>query len=242
MKPTFLCSECQHELAWGDQFCGSCGRPVEWPTEAPGRKSPQPSRREKKESRQEAKPAAASWKMMVGFALFLVAGVIILELVTGTKNIPVASAPPQESGASANMQAMSKLTELEQIVNANPNDLKARLDVANFAHDNRFYDKAIENYKTYLEKKPDDPDALVDLGICYNDEGNLVEARKYMERALKSSPKHLMAHYNLGIVSLRGGDLNGANEWFKKVVAISPESEIGQRAQQLLKEHLNAGQ
>jgi TolA-binding protein len=245
MKPTFHCSECQNALTWGEKFCGNCGRPVEWPTEAPDRKSAQPSRREKKETRAEVKPAAASWKMMVGFALFLVAGVIILELATGTKNIPVASVPQaqqQPASPAANMQAMGKLNELEQIANASPNDLKARLDVANFAHDNRFYDKAIESYKIYLEKKPNDPDALVDIGICYNDEGNLEEARKYMEKALKVSPKHLLAHFNLGIVSLRGGDLKGANDWFKKVVAISPNSEIGQRAQQLLSEHLNAGQ
>lgn len=242
MKPTFSCSECQHELAWGDQFCGSCGIPVEWPTGAVERKSSQPSRREKKQQRSDGKPAAASWKMMVGFALFLVAGVVALELLTGPKSLPVASAPQQEVGASANMQAMTRLNELEQVANASPNDLKARLAVANFAHDNRFYDKAIEHYKTYLEKKPNDPDALVDLGICYNDEGNLTEARKYMEQALKSSPKHLLGHFNLGIVSLRQGDLKGANDWFTKVVAISPNSEIGQRAQQLLKEHLSAGQ
>lgn len=181
--------------------------------------------------------------MMVGFALFLVVGVVVLELLTGPKSLPVTSAPQQEvGGASANMQAMTRLNELEQIANANPNDMKARLDAANFAHDNRFYDKAIEHYKTYLVKKPNDPDALVDLGICYNDEGNLEEARKYMEQALKSSPKHLLGHFNLGIVSLRQGDLKGANVWFTKVVAISPNSEIGQRAQQLLKEHLSAGQ
>ena len=242
MKPTFLCSECRHELTWGEKFCGSCGRPVEWPTETPGRKTAEPSKRERKEQRSEGKPAAASWKLMVGFALFLVGGVIVLELLTGTKNVPVATAPQQQPGTSANMEAMSRLNELEQLANSNPNDLKARLDVANFAHDNRFYDKAIEHYKLYLEKKPDDPDALVDLGICYNDEGSLEEAKKYMQRALKSSPKHLLAHFNLGIVSLRGGDLKGANEWFEKVVAISPNSEVGQRAQQLLKEHLNAGQ
>lgn len=242
MKPTIQCSECQHELAWGDQFCGSCGLPIEWPSGAPAQKTPYQPRPGKKDRRQAEKSAVTSWKMMVAVAAFLVVGVISLELLTGTKNVPVGSPAPTQPGSSANMEAMNKLTELEQSANANPADLQARLTVANYAHDNRFFDKAIENYKIYLVKKPDDPDALVDLGICYNDLGNLDDARSYMERAVKVSPKHLLGHFNLGIVNLRAGDLKAANDWFKKTVALSPNSEIGQRAQQLLNEHLNTGQ
>ncbi len=242
MKPTIHCSECQQELSWGDQYCGNCGKQVEWPEETRAQAGKPP--REKKGGRKiEKSPAAASWKAMLAVAVFIVAGVIILELLTGgTRNVPTGSTPPAQAGTGANMEAMNKLNELEQAANANPGDLKARLTVANFAHDSRFYEKAIQHYKLYLEKKPDDPDALVDLGICFNDLGNLDEARKYMEQALKGAPKHLLAHFNLGIVSLRSGDMKAANDWFKKTVALSPNSEIGQRAQQLLNDHLNAGQ
>lgn len=242
MKPSYRCSECQHELSWGDQYCGNCGRPIDWPAE--GSRKPQGDGKRSRAERPEKKsPPAASWKLMLGFALFLVAGVVVLELLTETKNIPAgAPTPTQSADPSANMQAMNQLGELEQIAKANPGTPKALLQVANFAHDNHFYDKAVDYYKQYLAKEPKDADALVDLGICYNDLGNLDEARASMEQALKYSPKHVLAHFNLGIVSLRSGDMKGALEWFKQTVALSPNSEIGKRAQELITQHLNAGQ
>jgi len=175
---------------------------------------------------------------MAGFAVFLVGGVIVLELLTGTGTVPVQPAQPvQQEGMGANMEAMQHLNELEAQVSANPNDAAQRLHLANFAHDNRFYDKAIEHYHKYLEKNPKDPDALVDLGICYNDIGRFTEAQSFMMKALEISPKHLLAHFNLGIVNLKAGDIEQSNEWFKKTAALSPDSEVGKRAQSLLEQH-----
>ena len=247
MKPSFRCSECQHELFWGEQYCGNCGRPIEWPDGTQGKGESQPrkpahEKRSKPDKSEHKAAPAASWKMMLGFALILIAGVVALELLTETKNIPAGAAASPQSEPSANMQAMSRLTELEQIAAANPKNPKALVQVANFAHDNHFYDKAIDYYKQYLAKEPGDPDALVDLGICYNDLGNLEEARTAMEKALKFSPKHLLAHFNLGIVALRSGDMKGALDWFKKTAALSPNSEIGRRAQELITQHLNTAQ
>ncbi len=175
---------------------------------------------------------------MAGFAVFLVGGVIVLEMLTGTRTVPVQPAQQlQQGGAGANMEAVKHLNELESQVSANPNDAAQRLHLANFAHDNRFYDKAIEHYRKYLESNPKDPDALVDLGICYNDIGNFTEARSFMMKALEVSPKHLLAHFNLGIVNLKAGDIEQSNEWFKKTSALSPDSEIGKRAKALLEQH-----
>jgi len=176
--------------------------------------------------------------MMAGFAVFLVGGVIVLELLTGTGTVPVQPAQPaQQEGIGANMEAMQHINELQAQVSANPNDAAQRLHLANFAHDNRFYDKAIEHYKKYLEGNPRDADVLVDLGICYNDLGNFNDARSYMMKALEVSPKHLLAHFNLGIVNLKAGDIEQSNEWFKKTIALSPDSEVAKRAKSLLEQH-----
>ncbi|MBI2620477.1 MAG: tetratricopeptide repeat protein [Ignavibacteriales bacterium] len=198
----------------------------------------QPKGRREKTSKEPRVPGqAVSWKMMVGFAAFLVAGVVVVELLTGTKNIPTQAGQPALSAPSANMEAMSHLNELEEQVKADPDDLQARLHLANFAHDNRFFDKAIDQYKKYLERNPSNADAIVDLGICYNDIGNFDEARRTMEQALNVEPDHLLGHFNLGIVNLRAGDLEKANAWFKKTVALAPEGEIRNRARQLLNQH-----
>lgn len=234
MKPIILCSECRNEVRWGEKYCGSCGRPVEWP-DGPATGAPRRAKEEQKKSRPAPAPAV-SWKLMVGFAVFLVGGVVVLELLTGTKNLPVQpSLPPQQQGA--NMEAMNHLNELEQQVSANPKDAKRRLHLANFAHDNRFFDKAIEHYRRYLELEPRDADALVDLGICYNDVGNLGEAKVWMRKALEVSPKHVLAHFNLGIVHLKAGEIEQSNEWFRKTADLDPNSEVGKRAKSLLEQH-----
>ena len=135
------------------------------------------------------------------------------------------------------MQALQHLQELEAQVKTNPGDLKLLLDLANQFHDNRFWDKAITSYKQYLDKKPKDGNARVDLGICYKENGDLTSAKREMETVLKNEPNHLNAKFNLGIVALASGDLTSSNKWFRKVVAQEPQSEVGQRAKQLLEQH-----
>lgn len=235
MKPLFLCSECRNEIRWGEKFCGSCGRPVEWPTSAPSASSA--SSAPSASTKRPSPPPAVSWKLMAGFAVFLVGGVIVLELLTGPRAVPVQPVQQTSQPMGANMEAVNHLNELEQQVSANPSDAKLRLHLANFAHDNRFYDKAIEHYKKYLELEPRDPDALVDLGICFNDVGNLEEAKVWMKKALEYSPKHLLAHFNLGIVHLKAGEIEKSNEWFRKTVALDANSEVAKRAQSLLEQH-----
>jgi len=240
MKPLVLCSGCKNEIQWGKRFCNTCGQPVEWPSgsgpEEPRKQKPESSQARAEKSKQKSAPAV-SWKMMLGFALFLVGGVVVLELLTGTSNVPTQPVSQQPQASGANLEAMNHLAELEQQVTASPDNSELRLHLANFAHDNRFYDKAIEHYREYLRSNPRDPDALVDLGICYNDTDNLEEAQTFMKQALEISPKHLLAHFNLGIVNLKAGDIEQSNEWFRKAVSLSPESEVGKRAQQLLEQH-----
>ena len=95
-----------------------------------------------------------------------------------------------------------------------------------------------DSYKRYLEKNAKDANARVDLGICYFENGDTEEAQKQMLVALKYDPKHLQAHFNLGIVNLKARRMQEANDWFKKTIALAPpNSEIGQQARQFLEQH-----
>ena len=111
------------------------------------------------------------------------------------------------------------------------------LTLANACQDGRFFDKAIAHYKRYLEKNPKDANARVDLGVCYYESGNSDEAQNQMLTALKYDPKHVSAHFNLGIVNLSARRIQEANGWFKKTIALSPNSEMGQKAKQILEQH-----
>ena len=149
------------------------------------------------------------------------------------------------------MQAVQQIEEMERRLAANPNDQQLLLQLANLLHDSRFYDKAIQRYTEYLKLNPNDADARVDLGICYYETDRTNEAKREMLKALEKNPKHLLGHFNLGIVHLRiaqremamGNTEQGnkaveeANVWFSKTVALDPKGEVGQRAQWLLAQH-----
>ncbi|HLF20428.1 MAG TPA: tetratricopeptide repeat protein [Bacteroidota bacterium] len=198
-----------------------------------GQSSRPPSRGSKKAG---AAPVTNSWKLVAGFFVFLAVGITLMQVLSGTNPIPPRPSQKAEQPA-ANMQVVPQIEEMERQVAANPNNHEQIVRLANFLQDNRFYDRAIKYYKDYLAKHPNDANARVDMGVCYNDLGNLDEARKQIELVIQNEPKHLFAHFNLGIVLLRGGDVEKANESFKQVIALDPKSEVAQRAQQLLTQH-----
>jgi tetratricopeptide (TPR) repeat protein len=111
------------------------------------------------------------------------------------------------------------------------------LELANLLHDSGFFDRAIENYKKYLEIKPNSTNALVDMGICYFELQNYASADSVMKIAIKIEPQHQQANFNLGIVNLAAGKIDESKEWFKKAIAIDPNSEIGKKAEQILQSH-----
>jgi tetratricopeptide (TPR) repeat protein len=170
--------------------------------------------------------------------------VFAYAVLTENRPVPVPAAqanvqvaPLDQTAPAPTMNAMAEIRALDERVNANPNDLGARLQYANILHDNAFFDKAIAAYRVYLAKRPSDANARVDLGVCLQATNANDEALAEMKRALKDDPKHVQAHFNIGIVLLKQQKLSEATEWFKKTVALAPNSEVGQRAQQLLSQH-----
>jgi tetratricopeptide (TPR) repeat protein len=192
--------------------------------------------RAEKKSRESSNPMF-SWKVILGFLGVLLILVVALEFFPSRDQQATQSTPMVPQTPAANMQLTNQISELEKLVAANPNDMHSILTLANACQDGRFFDKAIVQYRKYLEKNPGDANARVDMGICYFETSNLDAARKEMELALKSDAKHVAAHFNLGIVSLRAGKVKEANEWFKKTIALAPNSDMGQQAKQILDQH-----
>jgi tetratricopeptide (TPR) repeat protein len=202
-------------------------------------------------------PLLGSWKPVAGVVV-IVAAAVALETYSTKQNIPADATQPQSEQAQqpvgANMAALQQIQDMEQQVKANPANLDVVLHLANVLNDNRFYDKAITYYKMYLDKRPKDTNARVDMGICYKEIGSYDDAVREMKKALEHEPKHLFATYNLGIVALDEGKMymdrgqmdkaneliRQSNDWFRKTVALAPTSEVGKRAQQLLTQHSNA--
>lgn len=236
-----MCNRCGTENTADASFCSSCGAKLQGMKKQQAQSSRKSAKQDKgrdSKKRESDSSPLFSWKVIFGFLGLLLILVVALELFSKREEAPVQeqAAPPQMQGA--NIQLAGQISELEKQVAANPSDMQALLKLANMSHDGRFFDKAITYYKRFLDKNVKNADARVDLGICYFENGDSEEAQKQMLMALKYDPKHLQAHFNLGIVNLKARRIQEANDWFKKTIALAPpNSEIGQQAKQFLEQH-----
>jgi len=188
------------------------------------------------------------WQLVAGGILIaVVAFFVYTELNRQSPNPPSSEARLSPGTAAADQE----IDRLEKVVQANPTDAASLLHLANLLHDNglrdtRYVGRAIEMYKRYLALNPDNPDARVDMGICYFElartdsihSAQLYEtAAREMEAAFASHPTHQTAAFNLGIVYLNAGKLDQSRTWLQKATQIDARSSLGIRAKELLEQH-----
>lgn len=241
------CRLCGSENPIGTRYCSVCGAVLSGgaseprPREAPRdeKKSDESRRRgiteRKPEKRRiQAGRALSQGKIIAVFGGLLIIGVIIIGITRNqTKNMPAGSAT--QNAVSPTL--MQDIEQLRKTVDADSTNTGAILRLANLLHDGKFMDQAIIYYRKYLALNEKDPDARVDLGICYFEHGDKDKAIAEMKRALTYSPKHQLALFNLGIVNLSSGNLEEASEWFRKCIDVAPGTETARRAQELISQH-----
>jgi len=232
------CPVCGHRSLGKGEYCESCGASLRR-----GVRGPAPSRGA---SRGKSSRRIESWKFAVGGAVALL--LILFAYLEFSRPVPPST--PAQATAPA-QPPMEEVRRLQDAIRANPGDAAAVLQLANQLHDMGrsepgMLNGAIDAYRHYLGLKPKDPDARVDLGICYFELGRVDSAERTrlfeaavreMGTAIKESPSHQPAAFNLGVVHLFMGDTEKSTRWFRKAVEIAPESELGKRAKNLLEQH-----
>jgi cytochrome c-type biogenesis protein CcmH/NrfG len=240
-------------------FCESCGaklagRAFQHSHSSSHHQKPSPKQPEHKIS---ATGTLQPWHYAVGAIALAVAGTFIY-LETQRAHAPGRPHPPpmqfpsgQNPATPPSQDVLNAIERLQKTVKENPNDVGSKLLLANALHDAgmreaKYLPHAVDAYKVFLKEKPDDPNARVDLGICYFELGKLDSVRSRdlfsqaiseMEKAVKADPKHQPGAFNLAIVQLYSGNIQESNEWFQKAVALNPESELGKRAKTILEQH-----
>lgn len=247
-KEVQTCSSCGSALAGTSPICDVCGhdmredalhasspaaaatpeanRPVQKPARKSGKKAP-------------ATAAAALFNTQQWIAIVVAA--FILGGVVGASIMPShdhgqAAASAQDTAPEVQAD-LTRLNETRAAAEANPDSPDALLAYAHALHDSGFPEQAIVQYRRYLEFVPDNPDARVDLGICYFETKDFSTAIAEMEHAVAGHPDHQLGNYNLGIVNLNAGNKEKAREWFEKARDINPSSPHGVNASQLLEQH-----
>ena len=85
-----------------------------------------------------------------------------------------------------------------------------------------FIEKAISSYQNVLKINPDNLDAKTDLGLCYAEGPAPMQGILLLREVVEKNPKHEMAQYNLGILSVKSGQYDKAVGRFEKVLVINP--------------------
>ncbi len=271
ISTTVACAACGHMNSRINSYCESCGAKL---ASAPPARHEADSDDEKKNTRSVPRSVSSQksnssppfkfeiWHYALGAILLGVAGYFIYDEVDRNSRLAPPNAqssplnfPSQQAPSPPSKDILDAIARLEVTVKTNPNDSGAKLLLANALHDGAIHDgslfpRAIKAYQTYLKEKPGDPNARVDLGICYFELGKIdsvksaglfSQAINEMETTLKNNPTHQAGAFNLGIVYLYSGNMLQSNKWLQKAVDLNPESDLGKRAKTILEQHIQAG-
>jgi tetratricopeptide (TPR) repeat protein len=143
--------------------------------------------------------------------------------------------PPNSNNPSVDLNAINEINRLEQVVKSSQQNHEALLKLGHLLNDNGFHERAIDKYETYLKTHSDNADVIVDMGVCYFELKKYDKAINVIKSALVINPIHQIANFNLGIVNLANSNPAEARQWWQKARDIDPNTNIGKKAEELLK-------
>lgn len=124
---------------------------------------------------------------------------------------------------------------LQKAVEENPDDtsqVKKYADLLASAHNP---EKAVELYKTILNKNPKRIDILLGITIAYYNMSNLEKAEEYTKRILEIDKNNHEANYNLGAIAAGRGYTAKAKEIWEGIVTKYPNTNVANIAENSLR-------
>jgi TolA-binding protein len=233
------CSRCGAPQSEGNVFCPKCGNEI-----AAVAKKPPVIQQKTKTPAQKSKTAKTASNISITLTpklMWIALGicaliVVVVYLLRSTNERQASNQPTAPMGTTVDPM---RLQEAKKAAEANPGDPQVLLTYANVLNDSKQFSDAAKYYEKYLSIIPDNPDARVDLGVCYFELKQFAPAIAEMERAVKDHPDHQLGHFNLGVVNIQAGNKEKAKDWFQKAVKLNPSSQTGQNAQKILSEAFN---
>ena len=142
---------------------------------------------------------------------------------------PQMASAPASPGPSP-LEVDSKIKTLKEILEKDPKNLPAWVELGNLYFDSGQPKEAIEAYSKYLAVKPENPDVRTDMGIMYRNLGDPDQALEEFRKAAQSDPRHINSRYNIGIVLLHDKqDIKGAIEAWEEYLKVDPKSDRAAR-------------
>jgi tetratricopeptide (TPR) repeat protein len=131
---------------------------------------------------------------------------------------PPPGPPPEEVNA--------RIQALKGIVQKDPKNLSALVELGNLYFDSDQPREAVEAYSKYLAVKPDNADVRTDMGIMYRKLGDSDRALQEFRKAAQNDSKHVNSRYNIGVVLLHDKqDIKGAIKAWEDYLRVDSNSE-----------------
>jgi ribosomal protein L40E len=229
---TVDCKTCGAIVPAGSVNCPECGASLRLKDR---KTTPASSKTSKEHSLYDL---LSSWKVTAVIAVLLLIIVYLILKKNDAVEHPTSGAQPTapaivQPGASSN----TNIQQYERQLSTNPDNHALRLEYANFLHDEGMFQQAVAQYAMYLKSHETDVDARVDMAICQNELGQIDVAIREIEKALGYNPNHSLAHFNLGIILIKKGDITRAKSELQRVITLAPGTPTAQHAQELIKQH-----
>ncbi len=168
--------------------------------------------------------------------LLLIGAIVLITSGMFDSSVAQRSIPSNPSAQSTvNLKSVNEINKLEETLKSNPDNHELLVKLGHLLNDNGFYEKAISRYEDYLKVHPENVDVIVDMGVCYFELKRYDKSIEVIKSALEINPKHQIANFNLGIVNFANNNIMEARKWWSNAVEIDPNSNIGKKAEELLK-------
>lgn len=141
--------------------------------------------------------------LVIGLLVGFLAGYVSQEQMAAVQPPRLGAAPATGPAAPAlpgSGGAMPEIERLRLVLERDPNDADALVALANLNFDIQNWQRAKELYERYLALRPEDADALTDLGICQRALGDFQGALQRFAAAQKLAPDHWQSLFNEVVV------------------------------------------
>jgi tetratricopeptide (TPR) repeat protein len=179
--------------------------------------------------------------------VFLISGTafgLLVGWIIGSQRVLPASPPtppPAQQAAQASGRPPAQPADpqraaaLERTAAAEPQNSTVRVDLGNLYFNAEQYQQAAPWYEAALKLNAKDVNASTDLAVCYYYLQQDDRALQQLDYSLSIDPNHVKTLFNQGVIRAFGKqDLDGATQAWRRVIAIAPNSEEGQRVKQIL--------
>jgi arylsulfatase A-like enzyme/thioredoxin-like negative regulator of GroEL len=122
---------------------------------------------------------------------------------------------------------LEALPYLEKAIETQPKITRTRLTLAACLVGAKQYGRAEGELKTVIQDSAKFPLAHYNLGLLYEEQGRLEEARAAYAAEVAAFPQGYKARFNLGKILFRLGDRTGSLEQMREVVKIAPKLAEG---------------